>query len=819
MLAPEMQCMPICRLRSQLAARFVYLIAIIAFTFPVLTIAQQVPTAPTSSHIFPAGGQRGTKVAVRVGGECLPPLTRFRIFGDGLQSPEMLGPKSNSHSEPSPRRKPGEVHIYYPKEWEHSIEIAPDAALGMYLWRLSTASGGTGGRPFIVGDLPEHIESESNSSLEQAEPVNIPITINGQIDGERDLDYFSFDVAANEIVTVDLVSRRLGSPLEAVVELFDESGRRVPTSVYRAGSDPVVTMRAPQTGRYRLMLGHLGFQGGPQFTYRATVSTTPYIPFVFPTSGKAGTTSVYDVSKLCENGVSEPFPLEISIPENAASGQRARIGTESLNAIEIETSDLPNQLEQEANNTVAEAQAISLPCNLQGRFLEADDEDWFRFEARQGALWSFECQRFPLGGDCLPIITITNADGTPLASANSADDPRLPCRIQWRAPADGTFALRMRDVQQGARGGWDFIYRIRIAPASPGFELHTAADFVNVVQGSKAELEVKVLRAGDFAGAVDLQIDGLPDGLRCESNSIPPGQNAVKLTLVADDNARSCDRMLKIRGTGTHEGTPLAAYVQASHLGRDSDGVSLGSPSVDHLQLTVRPKPAVRLFCNEAYQYAYRGSVYPYSMEIERLNGFTGPVRIELADRQIKDLDGIVVHEVTVEPGQTRFELPIYLPESMHINVQAHSNVYAQAYVHFEDPSGQKLSQLFVSEMRCMIRPLPAVAKLSAVENELRVASGETVRCQLRLERTSLFQGAMSVELVDPTSESGIVATPLIFKPEDSIATMSVKLPGERKFTAPIELRFRATGELPGYQKIVSETTVRVRPVDSHQPD
>jgi len=51
---------------------------------PQFSFAQQVPTDPTSSHIFPAGGQRGTKVAVRVGGECLPPMTRFRLVGTGL---------------------------------------------------------------------------------------------------------------------------------------------------------------------------------------------------------------------------------------------------------------------------------------------------------------------------------------------------------------------------------------------------------------------------------------------------------------------------------------------------------------------------------------------------------------------------------------------------------------------------------------------------------------------------------------------------------------------------------------------------------------
>ena len=59
------------------------------------------------------------------------------------------------------------------------------------LWWLACARGGTGGRPFLVGELPELIESESNSTPDKAEQLSLPVTLNGQIEGERDMDYFS----------------------------------------------------------------------------------------------------------------------------------------------------------------------------------------------------------------------------------------------------------------------------------------------------------------------------------------------------------------------------------------------------------------------------------------------------------------------------------------------------------------------------------------------------------------------------------------------------------------------------------------------------
>lgn len=770
--------------------------------------AQQVPSDPTSSHIFPAGGQRGTKVAVRVGGESLPPLTRFRIFGEGLSSPELLGPKLVSQGDASPRRRPGEVHIYYPREWNHSIDISSDATIGMHLWRLSCARGGTGGRPFMVGDLPEHIERESNSALERAEPVKLPITVNGQIDGERDLDYFQFELAKDEVVSIDIASRRLGSPLEPTIEIYDDDGRRLSVHEYRVGSDPVVTLRAPKSGAYRLMIGHLGYQGGPQYIYRATLATEPYVAFAFPSGAKVGEHATLEAFKLTDPGPFEAFPLNVSLPSAGRSDFSVERGVLNINRVPVIVDEYPSVIEAEPNESILSAQTLPSACCVYGRFLEARDEDYFQFHTEKGALWSIDCQHFPKGGDCLPIITITNAEGAPLATASSADNPTAPCRIQWQAPEKGTYAVQVRDIQQGVRGGQDFIYRLSVEPATPGFELSLASDFVNVVQGAKAELEVKARRSGAFTGPIDLQLEGLPEGVRCESNQIAAGQDSVKVILHADDNARSCDVTLRVRGTATHEDRKLTAQAAALHLGRDSDGVAMGSPSVDHIQLTVRHKPVLRLFCNEAYQYAYRGSVYPYAMEIERLNGFTGPVHIELADRQIKDLDGIIIHDTTVPENQTKFDLSLYLPETMHINVQAHSNVYAQAYVIFEDKYGQKLSQCFVSEMRCMIRPLPTVVKLAAVEEKVIAKPGDLVSCKFRVDRTSVFRGAMKIEMIAQDG-TGIRAEPVDVAAEDSTASVEVHMPNVL-LTRPVPIKFRAIGQLPGYVSIISEADVTI---------
>ena len=237
--------------------------------------AQQVPTDPTSTHIFPAGGRRGSRVDVRVGGECLPPGARFRLFGQGVSAPIELGPETTGQYAPSPRRKPSEQAVTHPREWQSQIAISDDAALGQRLWRLSCGRGGTGGRPFVVGDLPEFIETEPNSNRESAERVEMPVTINGQIAGENDLDYFRFHANAGDVVGINIAATRLGSALDPIVQLIGPDGHRIAINEQRIGADPALAMRAAVSGEYRLLISNITYRGGPNYVYRITLSTAP----------------------------------------------------------------------------------------------------------------------------------------------------------------------------------------------------------------------------------------------------------------------------------------------------------------------------------------------------------------------------------------------------------------------------------------------------------------------------------------------------------------------------------------------------------------
>jgi hypothetical protein len=100
----------------------------------------------------------------------------------------------------------------------------------------------------VVGDLPEIAEQEPNNSPAQAQPVTLPVTINGHIDsgakpgGASDEDYFRFHAAKGQQLTIDVEAARVGSPLDSVIEVLDAQGNAIPRATIRCLNQTTTTL-------------------------------------------------------------------------------------------------------------------------------------------------------------------------------------------------------------------------------------------------------------------------------------------------------------------------------------------------------------------------------------------------------------------------------------------------------------------------------------------------------------------------------------------------------------------------------------------------
>src|SRR5262245_33399911 len=110
----------------------------------VATVGGVRAEAPVASYIFPAGGQRGTTVSVRVGGLFLHKSCTFEILGAGVTAASKLTRMPTLWFEgpllPLPDSQRQED---YPKDMAGQIKIAADAASGTRYWQLTTSQGAT----------------------------------------------------------------------------------------------------------------------------------------------------------------------------------------------------------------------------------------------------------------------------------------------------------------------------------------------------------------------------------------------------------------------------------------------------------------------------------------------------------------------------------------------------------------------------------------------------------------------------------------------------------------------------------------------------
>lgn len=769
----------------------------VALALTPAALAQPVPSKePSSTHIFPAGGRRGTVVPVRVGGECLPPGCNFHLLGKGVAAPPLLGPRAKARYEPSAERLPtdadGGERIAYPKEWQSQLSIAADAPLGPVQWRVTCGWGGTQPRPFLVGDLPEFIETEPNSDAQHAERVILPVVVNGQIAGERDVDFYRFAAHEGEVVVCDVLARRIDSPLDAVVEVRDAQGRRMALQQLWVGGDPVLAFSAPASGDYVLNIANLGHRGGPEYVYRMTLSAAPYVPFAFPQRGRAGTRRPVELFALSGGDRFRAWKETVSFPT-------------LLGSVRLEAGGADEVIADEGNSADT-ALSLNLPASVSGRFPRAGAEHWFRFTVKKGEPYTLTCRPYPPASAARPVVALEDEAGKVVGQASGADSADRLCQLAWKAPADGIYHLRVRDLQHSARGGSEFLYRLSFGPARPDFSLGIAADYVNVLQGGKAELDVTVRRSGGFTGPVDLVVSGLPAGITAEPARVAEGQTLVKLVLTTKDDTRPVNAQLRVVGRAVLAGNIQERVALATPAG-GAEGVCADLPN-DAVRLTVQHKPIFKLTCNEAYQYAPRGTVYPYTLQVERLNGFDGEITLQICDRQVQDLDGIEVVERIVPRGIKDIGALVYLPETMHANVQHHCRPYVQGYASFTDRWGQKQAMLAICDKRCMIRTTPPVAKLRAADASIPLGPGAAAECRLVLERTSNFAGPMDVELRDPPP--GVSADKVRIEAGQTTIAVRVQVGGGAT-QRPLALRFRGTGQLAGGAVVVSETRVELR--------
>jgi hypothetical protein len=132
-------------------------------------------------------------------------------------------------------------------------------------------------RPFTVDARPEQMEREPNNAPAAAQLLAGSVAVNGRIDEPGDMDTFRFEGRAGEEIVVEVWARRLESPLDSVLTLVDESGKRLAinddhedkaSGLDTHHADSYLRATLPREGIYCARLTDRQGKGGSEFGYR-----------------------------------------------------------------------------------------------------------------------------------------------------------------------------------------------------------------------------------------------------------------------------------------------------------------------------------------------------------------------------------------------------------------------------------------------------------------------------------------------------------------------------------------------------------------------
>jgi hypothetical protein len=758
-----------------------------------------------ASYIYPAGGQRGKAVPVRVGGLNLHDRCGFELRGPGVEADRVLKSIPTFWREgpilPLPESQQAED---YPKDMAGQIHIAADAPLGPGYARLWTAQGAASGLVFIVGDLPEVVEPDTGTI---PQPLTLPVIINGRICPREDVDEWSFRLKKGETVTAEALAAKLGSPLEVRLEARDEQGHKLAENgPHPAPADAQLHFTAEIDGIYRIRIFDARFQGGPNYVYRLTLTTGPHVETAYPLGGRHGETVAFEL--LGQNLPKQAVKIGLPKEGPADYSHRLAIDGQLTQPFRIELDNLPEYRETEPNDTIqAGAKPIALPAILNGRIDKPGDVDYWPVEMKKGQAWLIEMRAHRLSSPVIGVLSVHDAGGKDLGRSDAVQsglpDPVLP----FTAPADGIYWLQVAD-RFHTRGGPEFAYRVRITPfgGEPDFQLQLPADTLAVVrpsskvtggananvqppspqQANKGKFAVQALRLGGFKGAIDLTVDGLPAGVTCPKTTIAANQNSANLIFDVSPDAKTTASTITIRGTakiGDRMETRVAKVPALKHL-----------PEIDSVLLAVTIPAPFTIKADYLLSQAPRGTVFTRHYKIDRY-GYDGPLEVRLADRQARHLQGVTGPVLQIPPGVNEFDYPVQLPPWMETGRTSRSCIIGIGQVKDADGSVHSVSFSSVEQnMQIIVVVEPGILGLELERSSLRIEPGQGAQVQVRIARGQGSQGPAKVELL---ADGGITAEPITIAAEQNSSTLTIRAAKDARAnqTAVIRATIMANGK------------------------
>jgi hypothetical protein len=547
---------------------------------------------PQINGVSPLGLRRGHSGELTINGANLAGNPRIIApFGFRLDTPAAKGDATN---------------------WKVHLTVAADAAVGVYPIRVQTDDGIS--NPFLmsVGQLPQVLEKEDNSTFDTAQKIpDPPLVVEGQVAG-NDVDFFRFHGKKGEMIVIDAQCARIGSGIDPSIRLTTAGANRgyVASADDSAGlaTDARLTAVLPADGEYIVELSDSRYQGAGRPVYRLVIGAVPTADEVFPLGGRRGETVGLELRGGSLSGI-----RIAAATLNPLSGTRitpARIMGSSMgmgmafNRADLDVESLPPlvtssyaELRESADPLAAPPKAVA-PVVFNGRIDPPGEDDRFVLATTPGQRLRIAVEAYEFGSALDGVLQVLGNKGAVIANADDTNIPQ-PARngqqaqplvlpdpsLDLTVPGGTTeITLVIRDLEN--RGGIGFPYRIVVEPLVPDFEVLPNESQVSVPRGGTSGVGVTIRRKG-FSGPITITLADPPAGLTVRPGTIAAGQVTGALTLTASAQASFPATPLKLVGRAQVADGPFerlasrpVVYAQQSNL---------PMCSIDHFGLVAAP--------------------------------------------------------------------------------------------------------------------------------------------------------------------------------------------------------------------------------------
>jgi hypothetical protein len=650
--------------------------------------------APRLTVLTPSGGKAGTTVEVTAAGADTEEAEKLVFSHPGIKAELIPAPPPDPKQPPMKGQAP-------PSRFK--VTIAADVPLGQHDARLVNKWGVSTARAFTVGDLNEVLEKEPNNDVSEAQRIELGTTVNGAISAPTDVDYYVFAGKKGQRVVVSCLASSVDSRATPGVEVFTAGGKLLASGRNYDERDALADVTLPDDGDYTVRVYEFTYtQGTPEHFYRLSVSTAPWIDAVHPCvvePGKATQVTVWgrnlpngqpDPTAVVDGRVLDKAVVTVNAP--AADGRLAFAGhlrpaaaaldggfelrlknaAGSSNGYLLTFARAPVVLDNEAkpHNTPETAQAVPVPCEIAGRVEKKRDRDWYVFEAKKGDVYNIEVLSERAGAPTFMYFLLRNA-ATKANIVESPDNPEIvsakffartedPAVYRFAVPADGKYELLVASRVADTLAGPRHLYRVRITPDLPDFQLAVAPqaqyrpDGLTVRQGGNALLEVFAWRRDGFSGDVALTVEGLPPGVTCVPQSLGGPLRHALIVLQGADGAAAWTGEIKVKGTATIKGKQV---VREARVGAITWPVQpqQNIPTIGRLE--------------KSLWLAVRDQKAPVQVtatvdKAQIVQGDKGTITVKVARHWAEAKTPVLVYALT--PGQ-QVPLP-YLPPNLNVN-------------------------------------------------------------------------------------------------------------------------------------------------------